>query len=70
MFFFFLVIPGDHFLLFVGGTTAAAQVLARCGQEVKAVVLKSLINQWKQNLRRKKKITLIHFFFNSLKKSI
>lgn len=43
-------IPGDHLLLFVGGTATAAQALAGRGQEVETVVLKSLIYQRKQHL--------------------
>lgn len=46
-------VPGEHLLLFVGGTAAAAQVLAGRGQEVETVVLESLINQRKQHLGRR-----------------
>lgn len=46
-------VPGNHLLLFVGGTAADAQVLAGCGQEVETVVLKSLICQRKQHLKRR-----------------
>lgn len=48
----FYTVPGDHLLLFVGGTAADAQVLAGRGQEVETVVLKSLICQRKQHLER------------------
>lgn len=50
----FYTVPGDHLLLFVGGTAAAAQVLTGCGQEVETVVLKGLIYQGKQHLERGK----------------
>lgn len=49
----FDTVPGDHLLLFVGGTATAAQVLAGCGQEVEMVVLKSLIYHRKQHLERR-----------------
>lgn len=45
-------VPGDHLLLFVGGTATAAQVLVGRGQEVETVVLKGLIRQWEQHLER------------------
>lgn len=49
-------VPGDHLLFFVRGTATAAQVLARGGQEVEAVVLKGLINQGKQDLDGRNKL--------------
>lgn len=44
--------PGDHLLLLVGGTAAAAQALAWRGQEVETMVLESLVDERKQNLQR------------------
>lgn len=46
-------VPGDHFLLLVGGVASAAQQLGRRGEEVKAVVLKVLVNQRQENLRHR-----------------
>lgn len=49
----FYIVPGDHLLLFVGGTATAAQVPAGRGQEVETVVLKSLVCERKQHLERR-----------------
>lgn len=46
------VLPGDHLLLLVGGVPTAAQNFGRRGQEVEAVVLKVLVYQRQQDLRR------------------
>lgn len=43
-------VPGDHFLLLVGGVASTAQQLGRRGEEVEAVVLKVLVDQRQENL--------------------
>lgn len=50
-----MTVPGDHLLLFIGGTTTTAQVLTRCRQEVQTVIFKCLISQGKQHLGRRNK---------------
>lgn len=45
-------VPGDHFLLFVGSASTAAQVPAGRGEEVQTVVLKRLVGEGEQDLER------------------
>ena len=44
-------VPGDHFLLLVGGEAAAAQVLIGRGEEVERVVLEVLVDEREEDLR-------------------
>lgn len=45
--------PGHHLLLLVGGVASAADWVDGCGQEVYLVVLKVLIHQRQDDLRKK-----------------
>ena len=42
--------PGHHLLLFIGGVAPTADWSDGCGQEVEAVVLEVLVDQWQDNL--------------------
>lgn len=44
--------PGNHLFLFVGGMASTAQNLGRSREEVKAVVLEILIDEWQENLEK------------------
>lgn len=43
-------LPGDHFLLLIGGMATTAQHFGRCGQEIQAVVGEILVDQREQDL--------------------
>ena len=49
-------VPGDHFLLLVGGVAAAAQVLVGRGEEVERVVLEVLVDEREEDLREDEEV--------------
>lgn len=47
-------VPGNHLFLFVGGDASTAQNLGRSREEVQAVVLEVLIDEWQEDLGKVK----------------
>lgn len=58
-------VPGDHFLLLVGGVAAAAQHFGRCGQKIEAVVGEVLVDQREQDLGKEFYLLFMGGLFHS-----